>query len=231
MKKYCVIGGGGGLSNKYIKNYLPTAPDVNYKFYDLLGSPENPFIGDVSLELLLNELEDFIISSEITNIIAHSFGCFLILTLLCNNKIKPTKIILLNPMPLSYSIWTKSIERLVEVIPKDVIIKAERYNKLGDGVNEFAEYFPYYTANKISCPIEVEYNAQVCNELNSQIQEYDYTEIVMKNLDIIKLVQCKEDCFLYNYIFDKNHFCIDNVGHFPFIEDINQFKGLFKKII
>ncbi len=122
IKKWLVISGGPGLSNNYLKEYLSRIDAEKFTFIDVLGSPESdtkkPSLNDIYLQLQeAYQKED----NSCCGIITHSFGNFLVLEMINKNMINPLCLLMLNPIPLEFDKWQKSLSNISsKVTEKDL---------------------------------------------------------------------------------------------------------------
>ena len=232
MKKihWIVIPGGPGLSKQYLKEPLTQAfVNENLYFYDTLGSPELPS-KELTIEAMVAQIFQVAKENnlEFFGLITHSFGNYLAMRLMAETHHPVEAIIMLNPMPFRKDLYQNGINHINSRISESDLNDIQALSqKLVDGSSLFRKLYPYYVGNKnAALSIEVPFNLTTCNDVLSQLPDYDDTACI--DSCSIPLVQIAGECdpfFNERTILSKKTITIPGVGHFPFLEDPLKFSA------
>ena len=233
IKDWIVIPGGPGLSKEYLKkpfDMITSGLGINLHYYDQYGAPESVTHDDVTISDLVEQIR--IVANEKGlkkfGLIAHSFGTYISLRFAEKYSEMLEAMIFINPMPLIYSFWRKSLGDIAaKVLPsaqKEIEIEVSRVED-NDGSRLFSLLFPFYCAkSEVESP-KVSFKLKMCNYLANQVASYDDTRI-FETLGIpVAVILGDCDPFYVPGMFPQHSvILLKEVGHYPFYEDIKQFK-------
>lgn len=231
IKKWLVISGGPGLSNNYLKEYLSKIDSEKFIFIDLLGSPESdikkPFLNDIYSQIQqAYEKED----NSSCGILTHSFGNFLILEMINNNMISPLCLLMLNPIPLEFDAWQKSLSNISSRVTEEDLNKINELSNSGAFTELFSVLVKYYTYNHNDLDFVIPFDGASCDFVSNQVYKFNHTRILNEIKFPVIRIEGESDSFYINEkILSKSTYVINNVGHFPFIENYDEFLEVFKK--
>lgn len=235
-----VVNGGPGFSHKYIyeafKNYIFPRTLI---FYDQLGAGRSYATGSVlHAGHLVSQLKDLILGLSADratkiDLIAHSWGAFLVYNLLRNAVVadKIGQIVFIEPLPPDNLGFDAILANLFAKIPPDVI---DHYNRLiesdpGNGLSAYRLILPYYFSNKsktsllsLNC-----FHADTMASVYDTLGEFDFGGDLSRLSEKIFLI-LGEDSFisvdnLPALNSGSNTRIIKGAGHYPFIEDPKAF--------
>lgn len=233
--KWIVVSGGPGMSNNYLRETLPKAfPDYNLHFYDAYGSPESDR-RNVTIADMVGQIEE-LSSADGDNefgLITHSFGNYLALKLLEKNERRLKAIIMLNPIPFTYDGWKGALDEVVNKIPANVMAEISNLSREStQGKELFKLIYPYYIGRCSNVlPIDVPFDIVSCNFIADQLTSFNDLDLILNTTTPICRIVGEEDPFYKDIdcMADRT-IVLNEVGHYPFFEDYNQFSNAVLKI-
>lgn len=227
--KWLVIPGGPGMSNNYLQHTLPEAfPEYNLFFYHPYGSPESEK-KEVTIETMVLQIEEAISNffpSEEFGLITHSFGNYLALRLLEKNHSRLKALIMINPIPFTYTGWQSALQSIIKTIPEEILIQVNSLALQPDqGTNIFRLIYPYYLGNiEHTLPMNIPFDMDTCNLITSKIRNFNDIHLISNpNQPIIRIVGAKDPFYVEKEIMVDNTLVLNSVGHYPFFEYYAQF--------
>lgn len=151
-----VVHGGPGLEHSYLFPWLlPLAKLRTIIFYDQhgCGNDRTPAT-EISVNLLIDQLRALVGSLDGESpydIIAHSWGAYLVLRAILHGKIsRPNRLILISPVGLTAERSAGAVQRLIERIPANVMKEYEMDLSTSEAdscLRALKRIVPYYCAN------------------------------------------------------------------------------------
>lgn len=233
--KWLVVPGGPGMSNSYLRYALPQAfQGYNLHFYHAYGSPES-LRQDVTIQEMVDqiELESKAESGENFGLITHSFGNYLAMRLLEKRNSRLKVIIMLNQIPFKFDEWQESLNTIVKKVPQDILSKLRELSHLSDdGITAFRLKYPYYIGKKSPIlPIDVPLNMAACHSIAAKVSDFnDHSLVTKANIPLFRIVGELDPFYRDKNTLERDTFVLKDVGHYPFFEDIEQFKAAILKI-
>lgn len=231
--KWIVIPGGPGMSNNYLLDVLPMAfQGYELHFYNTIGSPESA-IENAKIDDLVNQITEESEGSNEYGLITHSFGNYLALRLLEKNDNRLKAIIMLNPIPFTFKEWQESLASIVSKVPPNVLHAIAELSKEPDKGNEiFKLIYPYYVAEKsIDLPFDIPFNMNNCNSIASQVETFNDIDLIEHAPIPMCRVVGEQDPFYKNQdVMTDNTIVINDTGHYPFLENHQQFSEIVPNI-
>lgn len=231
IKKWLVISGGPGLSNNYLKEHLSKIDAEKFIFIDLFGSPESdtkkPSLNDIYLQIQqAYEKED----NSSCGILTHSFGNFLILEMINNNMISPLCLLMLNPIPLKFEKWQASLSKISSKVTEEDLKKINDLSSNGLFTELFSVLVKYYTHNSNVLDFVIPFDGTACDFVSNQVYEFDHSKVLNEiKFPVIRIEGESDSFYTDKKLLSKSTYVINNVGHFPFIENYDAFLEVFKK--
>lgn len=224
-KPLYIIGGGPGMDYVYLYKWLIELSDnrelIFYNEYGLNYEEETSF------DTLVEQLHIILTSNnDKKDVLAHSFGSHLLFSVLSKyDDLNIDKIIMINPCPTNYTEYVKSEEIFSKRIPDSVKEKIEyfsrQHNRYAD-LNVFTLLIPYYVYKGVSIDFCM-YNSQMCDKINNQIGEFDFSNLIKNLKNDILLIKGENDFInitstLDIQIVSKKTVIYKECGHFAFAE-------------
>lgn len=233
-----VVNGGPGLDFTYLIEPFESLTDFReIIFYDQIGTgKEFDIAAQPSASDLVNQLIDLINQdNRHKDIIAHSWGTYLVLSALYNDQVNDQidNIILVNPFALDYCRYQQSGERLLQRFPKDIFPEIERLNK-NPNKESYAEMMqliaPFYTHSP-NTPFNFvfeTYNSAIEDSVYKSIEGFNHIPILSKIKGNLYVIECDDDFISEEDTIELQHYSKEYVmlsecGHFPFIEKKEKF--------
>jgi len=220
---WIVIPGGPGLSKKYLEKGISNA-FTGYKlhFYNPLGSPELPVETVPTIDELTNQIINKVKELQLTKfgLITHSFGNYLAMRLIENSKVMPTSIIMISPMPFQFNIWKKALNNIINKIPEQGMKKIETLMQNDKkGCELFRALLPYYAYKKVDVP-DILFDVNMCNRISENVSCYDDRALILsRNISVACIFGDKDPFYLDHDFLSNRKLVIENIGHYPFLED------------
>lgn len=226
-----ILHGGPGLEHSYMYKWLlPLASRFTLVFYDQIGCGKDKTIqSEINIKNTIAQFKDLILGLEITEFdcLTHSWGSFILLSSL--PIVSVNRVILANPIGLTYERFEESGERLMDRVPENIQTKVGKLMENINNINpvEIMEIMlPYYISQKAKMPniIFDSYNIGTFDIIAEQLEGYNIINNVINIPRSTLLIYGDDDfenqsgsCELKPYA-DKQ-VNIPNVGHFSFAEN------------
>lgn len=235
-----VIHGGPGFSHQYLlDSLLPLSEKRTLIFYDQpsFDNPGkqdegiSPFIIFSHFRWLASKLSE----NEAVGLIAHSWGSLVVIAGLIEPKLKTaqapnlSKILLMNPMPVSSQDLKQSQKILMKRLSKFTVIKLlYLIVSNADGNRIMKELLPTYVYDEACIPRgDFALDRKTYLKLTQQLKSYDFAD-ELKALPEISLLLSENDFIKKAHLeplitSSKNIFTIKNSVHFPMWENPAEF--------
>ncbi len=229
---WIVVPGGPGLSKAYLEYGLSNFPvKKNLHYYDMFGSPEssnkNPTIKE-----MIEQIRTIGKNNHFTKygLITHSFGNYIGLrNIEVDGKVQA--LLMLSPMPFTYKAWRQALINIYNTLPNDLTDKLTELSVDEEGSTKlFKMLYPYYVGDqKQTLPIKVRFDINSCNNISSQINDYDDRQLILSSQIPMIQIMGERDPFslLNNTILMDKTFVLKGLGHYPFLEDSQKFSQTF----
>ena len=234
-RNWLVIAGGPGISSNYLYGLKNCFDGDNLIFFDQIGTYDCPSIFE-SLEQMIDQIHTVVMESGLSSfgVITHSFGNFLLMEYIKKyGSDNINSVIMIGPCPLLYQEWKDSLEQLFDSMPKKLIDDyVEMKKTTDDGADLFRLIYPYYTNGNNSLDIDVKFNADLCDKISSTVMRFDHSEIMQSLTCPLFIIAGQYDLFIKSSSFQGcKVFNIPNTGHYPHLEDSENFKIVVREVI
>lgn len=238
-KPLYIIGGGPGLDYSYMYKWFVDLSDTReLVFYNQYGLYDNE---NTSLDILIEQLHEILIhDNNSKDVLVHSFGIHLLLSVLSKyDDVNIDKIVAINPTPINYEKYIESGNKLLEKIPetvKEKICYLENKKIKEAGLMIMSLLLPYYTYNeKVNIDFGM-YNNSMCDKINSQIKEFDFSNLISKLKNDILIIKGECDFIsitdtLKLQMIAKKVIIYPECGHFAFAEKSKESLKEIRKFI
>ncbi len=222
-----VIHGGPGFTSDYLIEPLLKVSDRNtFVFYN--QSYNEPTLDGCANELLHVIDEHF--SNSTIRVVAHSWGCLVLLSALAKLSIedeaagKKLKAVLINPVPILKGLFDESIACFQQRIPQSEIEGAMRL-AMSDptGESAMAKLLPYYVANRQVCEtLKIPLSFGAYQAVLGSMDEFNFSPAFV-HLDEVSVMLGEEDITPRHMIQNILEHAravevIPQAGHFPLHE-------------
>lgn len=234
-RDWLVIAGGPGISSSYLYSLDDVFEEDNLIFYDQIGTYDCPLIFQ-SIDQMVDQIRTVMMEHKRNSIgiITHSFGNYLLMEYIKKYGSEDIEaVIMISPCPLLYREWKDSLDQLNISIPNEIIDDYVKMKETSiDGKDLFRLIYPYYTNFNSALDIEVKFNADLCDRISSSVVEFDHSEVIKSLTCPLFLINGEYDLFNKSSNFpDCRVFSIPNIGHYPHLEDSDNFKIIVREII
>lgn len=232
---WIVIPGGPGMSSKYLEKALAKPfRDSRLHYYCIYGAPDS-IDKDPDIEEMVEQIFHVAKKYNLSQFgfITHSFGNYLALRALEKNNDSIKALIMLNPMPFTFTGWKNALTTIVNKVPANILNQIDHLaNKKDQGMELFRTIYPYYTGSENSeLPINVTFDMKVCNSISAKIADFDDKNFVQSLTIPLARIVGEKDPFLDNKdILANQTIIISKAGHYPFFEATDEFAMAINKI-
>lgn len=245
-----MIHGGPGLDHTYLPKWFQEISKIRtLVFFDQLGcgSDQTP-LDLISAEDTVNQAGNLldhineIFGNTDVGVLTHSWGSYIILSLLKMKKYPLRELILVSPMGLTRSRFDESGDRLVSRIPEKVfslIGQLELETNPESGIKMMEAALPYYVGSVDRVP-DIRfgsYKSKVYDQVVSTLDDFDFTNMNDKLPNRTLLIYGDNDFELPKDTYEfanKSSITIKTIqssGHFPFAEMPDRFNEALKSFL
>src|SRR5262249_8078291 len=143
----------------------------------------------------------------------------------------PIAIIMISPMPFQSNLWKKALNNIVDSVPEQEMKKIEKLMRDDKkGCDLFRALLPYYSHKKINIP-DILFDINMCDKISANVPYYDDRALILSyDIPMVCIFGDKDPFYLdHDFLCDKT-VLIENIGHYPFLEDEVEFINTIKKV-
>ena len=234
--EWVLLGGGPGLPVSYLEKGLRISGQ--FRAYQHPGESVAKALGShiTSIRDIVEDLRNFLdaLHLEKVNFICHSWGCCLLLDLCRFFPSIVGKLVMISPMPLVLREWQRVEDLLDSRMGYEVLDEISKKNgsEVMDVLNKF------YCKKPIPAGLFEDFDAVTCEKIIEMMGEFDYAQDLKQKCEGLEQILwiLGDGDPLWDGIDARevlqgcgNIEILDDVGHYPFFEDWNQFKKVIQK--